>query len=183
MSKDGVNMFYAKVIFNSTMYNIGKTICSASTEKAVRRSLSAIISRDCGEVNIWRTGTIIGIFDTDKVTTDPASVFVIRSGNNKDRLKRKKNTVRKLDLDTYRPRVIARTIPGCEGYYKITNTKPGHTFVECLEDATIFYDKEPLSWALISLLPYFSYLRGTAVETVDTNTSKSIALGIKRKGE
>lgn len=56
-----------------------------------------------------------------------------------------------------------------EMYFKLVKEVPGFTFVSDISEATVFENSKPLCYALQTLLPYFTYMRGISVKEFNEN--------------
>lgn len=56
-----------------------------------------------------------------------------------------------------------------EMYFKCVNEIPGFTFVSDISKATVFENSKPLRYALQTLLPFFTYMRGISVKEFNKN--------------
>lgn len=56
-----------------------------------------------------------------------------------------------------------------EMYFKSVNEVPGFTFVRDISEATVFENSKLLRYALQTLLPFFTYMRGISVKEFNEN--------------
>lgn len=79
------------------------------------------------------------------------------------KFKRSKIITKRLESDTQ------------EMYFKQVNKVPGFTFVNDISEATLFENSKPLCYALQTLLPFFTYMRGISVKEFNENNELIIS--------
>ena len=64
------------------------------------------------------------------------------------------------------PKVITKKLSyeQKETYFAESSEKPGFKFVDDLSQAKLFYNSDPVRWALQRLNPYYSYLKGISIK-------------------